>query len=66
MLYDNQPTAGLPMFELLGLELYETDGPVQHISRYLPSVRRARFCVCCVCMYVCVCVCVCVCVFVCI
>ena len=54
------------MFELLGLELYETDGPVQHISRYLPSVRRARFCVCCVCMYVCVCVCVCVCVFVCI
>ncbi len=42
------PPKGVPMFELIGVELFETDGPVQHISRYLKSVR----CVVCV-MYAC-------------
>lgn len=37
----NQPTQkkGAPMFELLGIDLFTTEGSVQHISRYVPSVR---------------------------
>ena len=31
--------AGLPMFELQGIELVKTDGAVNHISRYLAVVR---------------------------
>ncbi|KAI8464874.1 MAG: hypothetical protein J3K34DRAFT_525818 [Monoraphidium minutum] len=34
-------TAGTPVFSLVGVELFETDGCLQHISRYLPSVRRS-------------------------
>lgn len=33
--------AGLPMFELVGVELFETQGVVQHISRYIPAIRRS-------------------------
>ena len=32
-------TKGAPMFELLGIDLFTTEGSVQHISRYVASVR---------------------------